>query len=179
MRLKALTGATLIALAASANFGWRPSPHAAREALSNIPSPEKVAAFQAQAESACRCARTRSDASGKRNCWAGFERAISSWPHGPSFTMCEFSERRICFDDEAPTDACVTKGWSAPIVDGVEAICTREELQTAEAVFMEALERDDKDRTKSAEQVLKRTLDGFARNDRFALQRVEGGCGGG
>lgn len=179
MRLKALTGATLIALAAGATFEWRPPPPAAPDALSNIPPPEKVAALQAQAEVACRCARTRSDTSGKRDCWAAFERAISPWPHGPSYSACEFSERSICFGDGFPADACVTRGWSAPAVDGVEAICTREELQTAEAVWLEALGRDDKDGTKSADRALKRTLEGFARDDRYALRRVEGGCGRG
>ena len=175
MRLHALIGGTLLALAAGATFAWD-TPSAAPTAA-GVPSAEQVSAFQAQAEQACRCARTRPDESGKKDCWAGFERAIAPWPHGDQSTFCEFSLEGICFGDEP--DACVTKSWSGP-VGGPGTICTAEEAQTAEAVFMEAFRRYERDKTaESPDQALRRTLAAFARNDRLARRRYEGGCGGG
>lgn len=179
MRLQALIGATLLALAAATTFAW-PAPKPARPSMpaaSGVPSAGQVAAFQVQAEQACRCARTRSDESGKQDCWAGFERAIAPWPHSDLTSMCEFSLEGICFSDDF--DACVTKSWSGP-VGGLGTICTAEELQTAEAVFMESFKQYERDKkAEPPDQVLRRTLASFAREDRYALRRYEGGCGGG
>lgn len=177
MRLHALIGATLLALAASATFAWRPAAGPATPARSGLPTVVEIAAFQAQAEQACRCARTRTDESAKKDCWAGFERAIAPWPHNDLTSMCEFSLEGICFGDDF--DACVTKSWSGP-VGGQGSICTPEELQTAEAVFLDALRREERGATRdSAYKALERTLEGFARNDKFTARRSEGGCGGG
>jgi hypothetical protein len=177
LRLHALIGATLLALAASATFPSRPAAEPETPARKGLPTAVEIAAFQAQAEQACRCARARPDESGKKDCWAGFERAIAPWPHDDEATMCEFSLEGICFGDGF--NACVTKSWSGP-VGGNGTMCTPEELQTAEAVFMEALLREERGESRdSAYKALERTLAAFARNDKFAARRSEGGCGGG
>jgi hypothetical protein len=176
MRLRALIGAILLALATGATLAWSPPPPPA-PSRPGFPTAEQLAAFQTQAEQACRCARTRPDETGKKDCWAGFERAIAPWPHNDYGSMCEFSVEGICFGDDF--EACVGKGWSGP-VGGPGSICTKEELQTAEAVFMEALERHEKDKTSEPpEQALNRILADFVRKDRYARRRYEGGCGGG
>jgi hypothetical protein len=180
MRLKALIGATSLALAAGATLAWQPEPRAAPPAMSGVPAPGQMAAFQAQAEKACRCARTRPDDSGKKDCWAGFDKAVAPWPHGTEGSLCEFSLQGICFGDGLDaSDACIARSWSGP-VGGPGSICTPAELQTAEAIFYEAVRQHAKDPTKAPpEEVLKRTLAAFARNDRIAFRRASGGCGGG
>lgn len=177
MRLQALIGATLLALAAGATFAWGPAVPDVSAERGGVPSAEQVAAFQAQAEQACRCARTRADEPGKKACWAGFDRAIAPWPHDEQASPCEFSLEGVCFG--ADHTACVTKSWSGP-VGGEGAICTAEELQTAEAMFMEAFRRYEKDKTaEPPDEALRRTLAAFAREDRYARRQYEGGCGGG
>ena len=180
MRLHALIGAALLAPAAGATFAWGPAPLADPPAAPSgpeMPVRAEVAAFQAQAEQACRCARTRPDEQGKKDCWAGFERAIARWPHGEQTSLCQFSLNGICFGDDH--EVCVTKSWSGP-VGGEGTICTAQELQTAEAVFTEALTPYEGDkRAEPPDQALRRTLAAFARNDRLASRQYEGGCGGG
>lgn len=180
MRLKALIGAFLLALASGATFAWRPEPKATSLAASRFPAPTQIAAFTVQAEQACRCARTRSDEPGKKACWAGFERAIAPWPQTTEGSLCEFSFDGVCLGEDLDGEApCIIKGWQGP-VGGPGSICTQAELQTAEAVFYEASQRYSKDPTEeNPDEALKRTLAAFARNDRIALRRTPGGCGGG
>lgn len=174
MRLKALIGAALLGLAAGATFAWRPAPEAAPPAVSGVPAPTQIAAFRAQAEQSCRCARTRADAAGKKDCWAGFEKAIAPFPHDEGFTACEFSQRSICFGDGM--ENCIIADWTAS-VGGSGSMCTGEEARTAEAVWTEAYRRYENGLTKdSPDRALARVLDSFARNDRVALRQTQGGC---
>lgn len=175
MRLKALIGATLLTLAAGATFAWRPAPEATPPAVSGVPAPLQIAAFRAQAEQSCRCARTRTDAAGKKDCWAGFEKAIAPWPHNEGSTACEFSQRSICFGDWTEEN-CIIADWSAA-VGGPGSMCTEDEARTAEAIWTEAYHRYEKGLTKdSPDRVLARTLTAFARNDRVALRKSQGSC---
>jgi hypothetical protein len=129
-----------------------------------------LASLQVLATDSCKCARTATDESGRKACWADFEKIKAANPTGMvSVSPCgSLSPQWSCFGGSI--DDCVITKYSYH--DEV-SVCTAEEAREVEAALAQAYKAGRYD-----ELAIMKRFERAYREGRKPRSAFEGGCAG-
>ncbi len=120
-----------------------------------------LADLQSEATEACKCARVMTDAKGMKACWTHFNKRVEKMPRGVEASACDpIAEQGLCFGN----GDCVVTGFEVNGKGGL--LCTREEAQTAEAIWSAAVRRRAQDKkAEDPDAALARAVEALSRGD--------------
>jgi hypothetical protein len=131
-----------------------------------------LANLQSEATEACKCARVMTNAKGIDACWTHFNKKIEKLPRGVHSSACDpVAEQGMCFGN----GDCVVTGYEVNGKGG--SLCTREEAQTAEAIWNTAVRRRAQDKAaEDPDAALARVVEALARGDPVERPGAPPGC---
>jgi hypothetical protein len=159
------------ALAAGGGWALLQAPHdsaTARPSLTRLPAEAELHAMRAQADEACRCARSSRPGPARSACWSGYEHNVGGFEHYEMVDMClPLQSTLTCFGSGMNMEHCIERSRG-------DDACSDEEARILEGIFAEEQEHPTRGRDRWAEAVA-----AFIRHDSVPRPHHYGeGCSG-